>query len=73
MRTRPIGTPLTEQEAATVARFDAAEPAEESFRERLIYAFLLELDSLGLLAAMSSRASEYLADAAIRVMRGDDA
>ena len=33
MRTRPIGTPLTEQEAATVARFDAAPPLPESWEE----------------------------------------
>lgn len=31
MRSRPIGTPLTAEEAAVVARFDAAEPAPESF------------------------------------------
>lgn len=70
MRSRPIGTPLSDEEAATVARFEAAPDAEESFRERLIDALHLSLDSLGLSEQVSARASQYLADAAIAVMRG---
>lgn len=34
-RSRPLGTELSPDEAATVARFDAAPDAEEALRERV--------------------------------------
>ena len=61
--------PLTAAEASVVARFDAAPPAEESFIERLRDAMYTELDSLGLTDQVSSHAAEFLADAALTVMR----
>jgi hypothetical protein len=68
MRSRPIGTPLSEEEAATVARFDAAPDAEESLRMRVACALWAE-DGDEWYPSMYLR----LADAAIAVMRGDDA
>lgn len=66
--TAPLPSPA---EQAVIDRFDAGEPAEESFGERLSDALAAELESLGLAGEMSARASLYLADAAIAVMRGE--
>lgn len=61
---------LTAEEFAVIEAFEAAAEAPESFRERLIEAMHLELDALGL-APIQSSAPEFLADAALAVIRGD--
>ena len=78
MRTRPLGTELSETEAATVARFDAAPDAEESLRERVAIA-IHNADDMGggtLVRwedEITVNRDEYraLADAAIAVLRGE--
>lgn len=72
---------LSPVEAATVARFDAAPDAEESLRERVARALFdaenedLEWDDYAIGVVHDSAQDDYraLADAAIALIRGDDA
>jgi hypothetical protein len=71
VRSRPIGTPLSEQEAATVARFDAAPDAEESLLETVARAVALADGYPFMLAPRRTGVYRRLAGAAIAVMRGE--
>lgn len=61
---------LTAEQLAILERFEEADYAPESLREKLALSFEIEVESLGL-PSISGRLSERLADVALEVIRGE--